>query len=285
MNPEVEVALYMLEKVIESDDKESIKKEVAEMRATDIFTPEMYKHLNRLKDPKKQLRAIIDSIRAEERAKQLAPDLSPEQRAAALALSKIPYAEQLSALEKLCKQGDDTKKPRNIKPNKSSGFKLWLFIIISVGVIGFVLVNNIEQIKLLIFDNELVTDSRLMNKGQGDELGNIETIYLSKYSACIKEQGGYRNSSVAGCSNYVFDLVSTEIKSTYKDLYARLKRNDVYQTTELKTSQQSWQLYRDTQCRIEATYIGGLMANYCPMKMSIDRLVKLKEISSSYIEE
>jgi uncharacterized protein YecT (DUF1311 family) len=286
MNPEIEVALYMLEKVIESGDEESIKKEVMEMRATEIFSPEMYKHLNSLKDPKKQLRAIIDCIRVEERAKQLAPDLSPEQRAAAITLSNVPYEEQFSALERLCNQkNNDIKNPRSIKPNKTPSIKLWLSITIIVGMIALVLVNNAESIKLLITGNESVSDSRFMNEGQGEESNDTETIYLSKYSECIKEQGGYRNSSVAGCSNYVFKLVSTEIKSTYNELYAKLKRNDVYQTTELKTSQQSWQLYRDSQCRMEATYIGGLMANYCPMKMSIDRLVALKEISDSYIEE
>ncbi len=96
MDSDLKLALTMLEVVLASGDEKEIQQQVLEMRASGIFSPEMYQHLNELEDPKLQLRAIIDSIKVEEAAKDR---FTTEQKEAIEALSKLSYEEQFQALE------------------------------------------------------------------------------------------------------------------------------------------------------------------------------------------
>lgn len=123
------------------------------------------------------------------------------------------------------------------------------------------------------------------DEDRGAETDDIKTKYLSMYGACIEEQDGYRNASVAGCSYRVLEVVTAQINTLYTELHAKIVRNDAYKIPELQTSQQAWKLYKDNHCSLMLTYGGGPMENYCPMQMSIDRLVELQELSSNFIDE
>jgi hypothetical protein len=96
MDSELKLALSMLESALASGDEDVIKQQVLEVRATGIFAPEMYQHLNELSSPSKQLRAMIDAIKLEEDPQE---QFSSEEFEAFEAISKMSLDEQLNALE------------------------------------------------------------------------------------------------------------------------------------------------------------------------------------------
>lgn len=145
--------------------------------------------------------------------------------------------------------------------------------------------NKIMGFMLIMMSMLAWSDGRsFYDEGRGAETSEIKAKFLSMYGACIEEKGGYRNASVDGCSHRVLDVVSTEISTLYTELHGKMVRSDSVKSLEFQNSQQSWQLYRDNHCSLMSTYLSGLMENYCPMKMSIDRLVELKELSSNYFD-
>ncbi|WP_415901675.1 hypothetical protein ACMXYR_11390 [Neptuniibacter sp. QD29_5] len=123
MDPQVTAALSMLEAVLASGDEEQISQQILEMRATGIFSPEMYEHLNNLNEPSDQLKAIIDAIRMEELVKQ---GVTSKEIAAMEVLSKMTYEEQLNTL----KTALDQKEKTSSTVVKNSGANLLILVLL-----------------------------------------------------------------------------------------------------------------------------------------------------------
>ena len=102
--------------------------------------------------------------------------------------------------------------------------------------------------------------------------------YEEQYALCVDEFEGINNSVVAECSIRVLDNAEADIRVTYERLYDTFEAEDAEALQHLDTAQQAWMAYRSSHCELAAQYIGSPMMSFCPMQLTVDRALALREL-------
>jgi uncharacterized protein YecT (DUF1311 family) len=105
------------------------------------------------------------------------------------------------------------------------------------------------------------------------------TDYRAMYSKCLSQAGGTNNGSVAQCARQTSESLDPEMRRLYNKIYSQIAARQPKDAQQFELAQKAWLSYRDTHCKLAGAYVGSPMYAYCPMQLSITRIVELRELA------
>ncbi|WP_435606986.1 lysozyme inhibitor LprI family protein [Pseudomonas knackmussii] len=103
--------------------------------------------------------------------------------------------------------------------------------------------------------------------------------YLAAYNSCINDSGKIIDSAISGCTEFVYKNTKKEINLLYKKIYSKILNTSPVDAKKFEDSQRSWLKYRNFHCELAGNYVGEPMRYTCPMKINIQRMQELRELS------
>jgi uncharacterized protein YecT (DUF1311 family) len=139
----------------------------------------------------------------------------------------------------------------------------------------------------------------------GNVLAKKPIDYNNAYGICVNKAGGFNNGVVSGCASETTEKAKKELNALYNKLYkgmaerdadnakSRLEyadqmgndakveddaqAEDLGDAKKFELSQKAWLTYRNNYCELEGSYIGPASYEYCPMRLTIERVKELRE--------
>jgi uncharacterized protein YecT (DUF1311 family) len=107
--------------------------------------------------------------------------------------------------------------------------------------------------------------------------------YRAEYDGCVKdatEKGFGGSAALEECTEGITDVAKREMNVLYKRIHDALQVKNATDAVAFEKSQRAWLEYRNMHCDLEQKYIGGPETAICPMDLDIERVNKLRRLST-----